>query len=236
MVIIKMLEELKKQVVNANKDLEKYNLVIFTWGNVSAINREKGIIAIKPSGVSYKKLNSHDIVLVDLEGKTVEGKLNPSSDTPTHIELYKNFKDVKSVVHTHSTYATSFAQAKKNIDCFGTTHADHFYGSIPVTRDLTKDEMNNYEKNTGKVIVETFEKKNLDPNQIQGCLVASHGPFVWGRTIDSALYNTVVLEQIAKMNVLTLNLDNKCKEINQFILDKHYLRKHGKDRYYGQKK
>ena len=231
-----MLEELKEEVCKANKELVEHGLVLFTWGNVSTIDREKNIIAIKPSGVSYDLLKPEDIVLVNLNGEIIEGSKRPSSDTDSHLELYRNFTDIQSVVHTHSTYATIFAQAKAPIDCFGTTHADHFYGSIPVTRELTKEEIENeYELNTGKVIVELFKKSNIDYFHMPACLTTSHGPFAWGKTTDKAIYNAVVLEQIAKINLETLKLNPHLCPIDQVLLDKHYLRKHGKNAYYGQK-
>ena len=194
------------------------------------------MIAIKPSGVDYDLLSSEDIVIVDLNGKIVEGDKKPSSDTLTHIEIYKNFKDVAAVVHTHSTYATAFSQAKKEIVCFGTTHADNFHGPVPFTRNLTEDEINGqYEENTGKVIVERFNELGIHPLEIPVCLVASHGPFVWGKSIQGAVENSVVLEEVAKMNISTLNINDAVQEINKILLDKHYLRKHGSNAYYGQR-
>jgi len=228
-----MLEELKERLCNANKDLVKHKLVILTWGNVSAIDWERGVVAIKPSGVSFKGLSPRDIVIVDLEGNIVEGK-KPSCDTMTHLILYKNFKNIKAIVHTHSTYATTHAQAKKPILCFGAAHADYFYGKIPVTRDLTDDEIkNDYELNTGKVIVETFKKLRLHPDYCRACLVASHGPFIFGDSIENAIENAVVLEGIARMNLYSLNLTPTINEISKCLLDKHFLRKHGKNAYYG---
>ncbi len=227
-----MLEELKEKVYKANLALVEHGLVIFTWGNVSGINREKGLIAIKPSGVSYETMKASDMVVLDLEGNIIEGQLKPSSDTPTHIELYRNFKNIGGVVHTHSEWATSWAQAGKAIPAFGTTHADYFYGEIPCTRDLTAEEIKNaYELETGKVIVQTF--KNLDPDAIPSVLVKGHAPFSWGSTPDNAVHNAVILEYVAKMAFRNMMLGNK-KPIEQFLLDKHYLRKHGKDAYYGQ--
>ena len=227
-----MLDKLKQEVFEANLALVKYNLVIFTWGNVSA--KEGDYIVIKPSGVEYDKMTAEDMVVLDFDGNIIEGKYKPSSDTPTHIELYKSFKDIKGIVHTHSTNATSFAQAGRSIDCFGTTHADYFYGSIPCTRPLTKEETENeYEKNTGKVIVETFA--DINHNDIPSVLVHSHGVFSWGKSASNAVHTAVVLEELAKMNLNTLILNSKNSVINQYTLDKHYSRKHGQNAYYGQK-
>jgi len=230
-----MLEELKKKVCQANKDLVKHGLVMFTFGNVSAIDRENNIVAIKPSGVKYDQLSPSDIILVDLKGNIVEGNLKPSSDTPTHLELYKHFHDIGGIVHTHSTYATVFSQIKKEISCLGTTHADHFYGEVPVTRELKKNEIEgDYETNTGKVIVEHFKKNSINPAHMPACLVASHGPFSWGKTPEAAVYNAAVLEEVARMALMGLLLDDKTKHISQSLLNKHYWRKHGKEAYYGQ--
>lgn len=229
-----MLEQLKQEVYLANLDLPRYGLVTFTWGNVSGIDREKGLIAIKPSGVEYQNLKVDDIVIVDLEGNIVEGSYKPSSDTATHIELYKEFLDIGGIVHTHSTYATSFAQACSPICAFGTTHADYFYGDVPCTRLLTENEVkNDYEKNTGAVIIETF--KNIDTNAIPAVVVANHGPFSWGTSPNNAVHNAVVLEEVSKMAINTMKINSESKCINKYILDKHFLRKHGKDAYYGQK-
>lgn len=231
-----MLEKLKEEVCRANKDLVKHGLVLFTWGNVSAIDREKGIVAIKPSGVDYGTLKPEDIVLVDMDGKVVGGSKKPSTDTAAHLEIYKGFKDVNSVIHTHSTHATIFAQAKKPIICLGTTHADHFYGYVPVTRDLTEEEVvNNYEHNIGKVIVELFTQKKINALDTPACLVASHGPFVWGKSIKSAVCNAAVLDEVAKMALETTKLNPSIKPIDGFLLDKHYTRKYGKNAYYGQR-
>ena len=228
-----MLEGLKQQVLEANLLLPRYNLVTFTWGNVSGIDRERGLIAIKPSGVSYEKMTVADIVLVDLDGRIIEGELKPSSDTPTHLELYKAFQDIGGVVHTHSRWATSFAQAGKPVEPTGTTHADHYYGTIPCTRCLTPAEIKGeYEKETGKVIVETF--KNIDPNAIPAVLFHSHGPFCWGRTPEGAVENAVVLEEVAFMQYHALGLEPNLEPMQNELLDKHYLRKHGKNAYYGQ--
>lgn len=227
-----MLEELKKRVYEANMDLPKYNLVKFTWGNVSEIDREKGLFVIKPSGVDYDKLTPDDMVVVDLEGNVVEGRYKPSSDTPTHVELYKAFSKIGGIVHTHSTYATSFAQAGRNIPCYGTTHADSIYGDIPCSRNLTEEEINEaYEKNTGKVIIETFEK--LDYMATPTILCKNHGSFSWGENAKKAVYNAVVLEEVAKMAILTEMVNKDVKEAPKCIQDKHYNRKHGKNAYYG---
>lgn len=230
-----MLDDLKKEVYRANMELEKYKLITFTWGNVSGIDHSKDLIVIKPSGVPYEDLEWGDMVIVDMEGNRVRGNLNPSSDTPTHIELYKKFPKIGGVVHTHSRYATCFAQALKGIKALGTTHADYFYGDIPCTRILTKEEvLNDYEKNTGLVIAETF--KDLDENAIPGVLVANHGPFTWGKNAQNAVFNAVVLEEIANMAINTQLINGNTDSINQYILDKHYLRKHGENAYYGQNK
>ena len=229
-----MLEALKEEVCKANLDLPKHGLVTFTWGNVSAIDREKGLVVIKPSGVEYDTMTADDMVVVDLEGNTVEGKWKPSSDTPTHIELYKAFNNIGAVVHTHSKWATVFAQAGKGIAPFGTTHADYFYGEIPCTRKMTPAEIQGeYEKETGNVIIETF--KNLSPDDIPAVLVHSHGPFAWGSDADNAVHNAVVLEQLAFMALQTKILNPDATNMQQELLDKHYLRKHGKNAYYGQK-
>jgi L-ribulose-5-phosphate 4-epimerase len=228
-----MHEELKKLVCEANIELQKRNLVIYSWGNVSGIDRAAGIIAIKPSGVSYEELTADKIVLVDLAGKVVEGNLKPSSDTPTHLELYRNFKSIGGICHTHSMSATAWAQACREIPCLGTTHADYFYGAVPVTKPLTKKEIqNDYELNTGKAIVKRFSK--IDPMQMQAALVANHGPFSWGKTATQAVEAMVVLEEIATMAMRTLVLNPKQRQISKELLDKHYLRKHGDAAYYGQ--
>jgi len=228
-----MLGELKKEVLHANLELQNKKLVIYTWGNVSGIDRERGLIVIKPSGVAYDDLTVDDLVVLDLEGNVVEGKLRPSSDTPTHLELYRQFKDIGGVVHTHSLWATIWAQAQKAIPCRGTTHADYFYGEIPCTRPLTQDEVEtDYETNTGKVIVERFS--DLDYKQVPAVLVAEHAPFVWGKDAEEAVHNSVVLEQVAQMAYLTKELSNSDQPISGYVLDKHYLRKHGPGAYYGQ--
>ena len=229
----KMLEKLKQQVYEANMELPKRGLITYTWGNVSGIDRETGYFVIKPSGVEYDLLKPEDMVVMDLEGNKIEGKYKPSSDTPTHIELYKAFKDIGGIVHTHSPWATSFAQAKKSIPCYGTTHADYFYGEIPCARPLTREEIENeYEKNTGLVIIETF--KDLDPIFMPGVLCSNHGPFTWGKDAAEAVHNAVVLEEVAKMALRTQTLSPDSGGIPQVLLDKHFLRKHGKDAYYGQ--
>ncbi len=231
-----MLEELKKQVWEANMALPQYGLVTFTWGNVSTIDRASGLVIIKPSGVAYAKLQVEDMVVVDLAtGETVEGSLHPSSDTPTHLELYRAFPHIGGIVHTHSREATSFAQAGRGILPMGTTHADHFYGEIPCTRPMTPEEIAGaYEAETGRVIVETFQ--NIDPMTIPAVLVHSHGPFTWGKTAMDAVQNAVVLEEVAAMQLRTLFLTsaNEPTPIQQELLDRHYLRKHGKNAYYGQ--
>lgn len=228
-----MLEQLKEEVFKANIDLVKYGLVIFTWGNVSGIDCEKGLIAIKPSGVSYDDMKPEDMVIVDMDGKVVEGKYKPSSDTPTHLVLYKAFPKVGGVVHTHSEWATSWAQAGIPIPALGTTHADYFYGDIPCTRKLSEKEIQeNYEVETGNVIVEAF--KNIDSLAIPSVIVNGHGPFSWGTDAHNAVHNAVVLEQVSKMAHHTLTM-NDVKGIDQYLLDKHYMRKHGPNAYYGQK-
>ena len=230
-----MLEELKKEVFEANLALVKNNLVVLTWGNVSGIDREKGLVVIKPSGVSYNNMKSEDMVVVDLEGNVVEGKLRPSSDTSTHIELYKKYPSIGGIVHTHSTYATSWAQAKRDIPSYGTTHADTFYGPVPCTRKLTNEEIkSNYEKNTGFVIIETLENRNIDALSVPGIIVGSHGPFSWGETPSKAVSNAVVLEEVSKMALITENLNSDITPIDKELQDKHYFRKHGKNAYYGQ--
>ena len=227
--------QLRESVYKANMLLKEFNLVKFTWGNVSGIDREKGLVVIKPSGVNYDELSPDNMVVTDLDGKVVEGKLNPSSDLKTHLELYKAFPDILGVVHAHSPFATAFAQAKTAVLPFGTTHADVFYGEVPCTRELTDEEINSdYEKNTGTVIAELF--KSHDYSAVPGVLVASHGPFAWGKSPYDAVHNMVVLEECAKMNYYTMNINPNVCNIKQAILDKHYNRKHGKNAYYGQKK
>ena len=229
-----MIEKLKEQVFLANLDLVKYNLVTLTWGNVSGILREKGLIVIKPSGVDYDEMKMDDMLVLDMDARVVEGKLRPSSDTPTHIELYKAFPTISGITHSHSEYATMFAQACYEIPCFGTTHADHFFGPVPVTRFLTQEEVeSDYELNTGKVIVERF--KNLDPVSTPGVLVAGHGPFTWGKDALDSVKNNLVLERVAAMAIGTLQLNSNVAPIPDYIRDKHYKRKHGPGAYYGQK-
>ena len=229
-----MLEKLKKEVLKANLDLVKLGLVTLTWGNVSGIDRSKGLIVIKPSGVDYNKLTIKNMVVVDLKGKVVEGKKRPSSDTPTHIELYKAFPEIGGITHTHSKYATVFSQACKEIPCLGTTHADHFYGTIPVTRLLTEEEVNtDYELNTGKVIIERFE--NINPLSMPGVLVAGHAPFAFGKSASESVRNGLILERVAGMALSTFQLNPNINELPDYITEKHYKRKHGPDAYYGQK-
>ena len=230
-----MLEQLKEEVLQANLGLPKYGLVTFTWGNVSGIDRESGLVVIKPSGVEYDKLTVDNLVVVDLDGNVVEGDLKPSSDTKTHLVLYKKFKDIGGVVHTHSTWATSWSQATLDLPALGTTHADTFYGDVPCTRNLTEEEINSdYELETGNVIVETFTERQIDPNAVPAVLVYSHGPFAWGKSPAHALENAVILEETCKMAYNTINLNANIPAIDQHLLDKHYLRKHGKNAYYGQ--
>jgi len=230
-----MLEKLKKEVYEANVLLPEYNLVTFTWGNVSSIDRENNYVVIKPSGVEYKDLTPDNMVVVNFEGEILEGDLNPSSDTATHIELYKQFPEINGVVHTHSPWAVTYAQAGVDIPAAGTTHADYFYGSIPVTRQMSKNEIvNDYEEQTGKVIVETFEDRKLNPKQVPGVLVNDHGPFVWGTSAENAVHNAVVLEEVAKMTYHTFQLNSHKIDMSKELLDKHYLRKHGDNAYYGQ--
>lgn len=229
-----LLYSLKKQVLEANKQLEKFGLVTLTWGNVSGVDREDGIMVIKPSGVSYSELKIEHMVVMNLKGEVLEGDLNPSSDTKTHLYLYNNFKKIGGITHTHSSWATSFAQAKLPIMALGTTHADNFRGEIPCTRVLTNEEiLGNYEKETGKVIVETFN--SINENEIPGVLVANHGPFTWGKDAYEAVENSKVLETIAEMAYRTYVLNGNIKGVNSVLIDKHYLRKHGKNSYYGQK-
>jgi len=249
-----MYEELRQKVCQANLDLGRYGLIVFTWGNVSGIDRCVGVVAIKPSGVAYGELTADNMVLLDLDGNVLEGNFRPSSDTATHLELYRSFEQIGGVCHTHSLYATMWAQAEREIPCFGTTHADNFYGPVPITDVMTADEIQqDYERNTGKVIIRRFKfpisprtcaggralptggRANIDPLQMPAVLVANHGPFTWGKSPAEAVENAVVLERVAQMAFGTLLLNARQDAISQALLDKHYLRKHGEDAYYGQK-
>lgn len=236
-----MLEELKQKVFEANLKLVEYNLVVLTWGNVSAIDRERGLFVIKPSGVPYSELTADDMVVMDLDGNKVEGRLNPSSDTPTHCELYNSFKNIGGIVHTHSSWACSFAQAGRDVNAYGTTHADFSNGPIPCTRGLTADEVyGEYELNTGKVIVEEFNKRSLKPEECPAVLIHRHGPFTWGKDAFKAVENALILEEVCKMSyrteaIASLGADSNIG-IEDYLLDKHYQRKHGKNAYYGQNK
>jgi len=230
-----MLEELKKKVYEANMELPKYGLVTFTWGNVSAIDRESGLFVIKPSGVDYDLLKPEDMVVMDLDGNKVEGRYNPSSDTPTHLELYKAFPEIGGIVHTHSSWATSWAQAGRGIPCYGTTHADYLYGEVPCVRNLTKEEIDEaYEKNTGILIADEFEARRLDYNAAPAVLCKNHGPFTWGKDAHEAVHNAVVLEEVAKMAARCELINPKNQPAPQELQDKHYYRKHGANAYYGQ--
>ena len=230
-----MLEELKKRVYEANMLLPKYGLVTFTWGNVSEIDRESGLFVIKPSGVDYDLLTPDDMVVMDLNGNKVEGRYRQSSDTPTHLELYKAFPEIGGIVHTHSSYATSWAQAGRSIPCYGTTHADYIYGEVPCLRCLTKEEIDEaYETNTGKVIIETFETRGINPVYTPGVLCTNHGPFTWGKDAAEAVHNAVVLEEVAKMATRTELINPKVQPAPDCIRDKHFFRKHGANAYYGQ--
>jgi L-ribulose-5-phosphate 4-epimerase len=232
--VFKLLENLKQAVLEANLELPKKGLVTYTWGNVSGIDRQSGLIVIKPSGVPYEELQLEHLVVLDLDGNIVEGKLTPSSDTPTHLALYRNFKEIGGVVHTHSRWATIWAQAGKGIPALGTTHADYFYGEIPCTRKMTADEIKGeYEKETGNVIVETFE--GINSVYVPGVLVHNHGPFTWGKDAHESVHNAVVLEEVAMMAHNTFTLAPGIRPIDQTLLDKHFLRKHGANSYYGQK-
>lgn len=227
-----MIKDLKEKVYLANLELVKHGLVIFTWGNASAIDREQGLVVIKPSGVPYEKMKAEDMVVIDLEGNVLEGKLRPSSDTPTHLILYKAFPEAGGIVHTHSTYATAWAQAGKEIPNIGTTHADYFCDAIPCTRKMTREEIDvDYEKETGNVIVERF--RDLNPEHTPGVLVENHGPFSWGKDADEAVHNAVVMEQVAKIAYLSYSI-NPLLEMNEHLIKKHFNRKHGPDAYYGQ--
>ncbi len=230
-----MLEELRKQVYEANMMLQKYGLVKLTWGNVSGIDREKRLVVIKPSGVPYEELSPEKMVIVNMEGDVVEGDLNPSTDTPTHLALYQTFEEISAVTHTHSKYATIWAQAGLDIPAFGTTHADYFYGDIPCTLPMEDDQINGeYEKQTGFHISDTFARRRIDPMDIPACLVASHGPFTWGKTPAKSVENSLVLEEVAEMALYNMRFEFGISHIQQSLLDKHYLRKHGAGAYYGQ--
>lgn len=230
-----MLEELKRKVFEANMELPKRGLVTYTWGNVSGIDREKGLFVIKPSGVEYDIMTPEDMVVMDLDGNKVEGRYKPSSDTPTHLELYKRYEDIGGVVHTHSPEATSWAQAGRSIPLYGTTHADYFYGEIPCARSLTPQEIDEaYEKNTGLVIIETFDERGLNPMYTPGVLCTNHGPFTWGKDAAEAVHNAVVLEEVAKMALKTELINPDVKTAPDCIRDKHFFRKHGENAYYGQ--
>ena len=229
-----MLEELKKEVCQSNRELVRCGLVILTWGNVSGIDRQRGLVAIKPSGVPYDELEPSHMVIVDLEGNIVEGPLRPSSDTPTHLLLYRSFERIGGITHTHSRYATMFAQARREIACLGTTHADHFHGPVPVTRPLSESEVAaDYEGNTGRVIVERFAQ--LDPVAMPAVLVAGHAPFTWGRDAADSVHNAVALEAVAEMAIGTKLIDREGPDLEAYVLEKHYQRKHGPAAYYGQK-
>ncbi len=228
-----MLDRLKEEVFRANMELKEKGLIIYTWGNVSGIDREKKLIVIKPSGVDYDDMKADDMVVVDFNGKVIEGKYKPSSDTATHIELFKKYPEIGGIVHTHSTWAVAFAQAGMDIPAFGTTHADYFFGDVLCTRELSEAEIeNDYELHTGKVIIETIGDKN--PMEVPGIVVKNHGPFTWGKTPAGAVYNAVVLEKVAEMAYKTMTLNPKVKRVSQFLLNKHYYRKHGANAYYGQ--
>ena len=231
-----MLEQLKKEVYEANMELPRRGLITYTWGNVSGRDAETGYFVIKPSGVDYDKLTPEDMVVVDLEGTVVEGKYRPSSDTPTHIELYKKYPEIGGIVHTHSPEATSWAQAGRSIPLYGTTHADYFFGPIPCARSLTKEEIEGeYEKNTGLVIIETFQSQGINPVHTPGVLCCNHGPFTWGKDAAEAVHNAVVLEEVAKMAMKTELINPDVKPAPDTIRDKHFFRKHGANAYYGQK-
>jgi len=230
----KMLEELKQKVYEANMMLPKYGMITFTWGNVSAVDRETGLVVIKPSGVEYEQMKPDDMVVVDLDGKVVEGKLHPSSDTPTHVELYRAFDKIGGITHTHSRWATSWSQAGKALPAYGTTHADYLFGEVPCTRDLTREEIEfDYEKNTGKVIIEAFEGRA--PEYVNAVLVKSHGPFAWGKDAADSVHNAVVLEECAMMGAMSRVINGEVQPMAEALLNKHYFRKHGENAYYGQK-
>ena len=231
-----MLEALKQAVYEANMELPRRGMVTYTWGNVSGIDRETGLVVIKPSGVKYEDLTADQMVVLNLDGEVVEGKLNPSSDTKTHLELYKAYPQLGGIVHTHSPYAVAWAQAGKDIPCYGTTHADYFYGPVPCTRHLTPEEVEaGYEFNTGRVIIETLAERGIDPAHVPAIICHSHGPFAWGKDAAQAVYHAVVLEEVAKMALFTVQVSPACEPAPQHIQDKHFMRKHGPNAYYGQK-
>ncbi len=231
-----MLKKLKHIVYEANMELPRRGLVTYTWGNVSGIDRERGLVVIKPSGVRYEDLTPESLVVLDLDGKVMEGELNPSSDTKTHLELYRAFPALGGIVHTHSPYAVAWAQAGRDIPCYGTTHADYFYGPIPCARHLTAEEVEtDYERSTGQIIVETFTGRGIDPMHTPGVVCRSHGPFAWGKDAAEAVYHAAVLEEVAKMALLTRAVDSAAEPAPQHVQDKHFLRKHGPNAYYGQK-
>lgn len=231
-----MLEALKQAVWAANMELPRRSLVVYTWGNVSGIDREKGLVVIKPSGVEYEELTPQKLVVLDLDGHIVEGELNPSSDTKTHLELYKAFPALGGIVHTHSPYAAAWAQAGEDIPCYGTTHADYFYGPVPCTRGLTREELDeDYEKNTGRVIVETFRARGVDPTHVPAVICRGHGPFAFGKTAAEAVYHAAVLEEVAKMALLTRQVKRDAEPAPAHLVEKHFSRKHGPNAYYGQK-
>ncbi|MCP1103051.1 L-ribulose-5-phosphate 4-epimerase [Aequitasia blattaphilus] len=230
-----MLEKLKKEVYEANMLLPDYKLITFTWGNVSGIDREKNLVVIKPSGIEYHNLKPEDMVVLDLEGNHVEGEYNPSSDTATHLELYRRSPQINGIVHTHSPWATSWAQAGREIPCYGTTHADYIYGSIPCVRNLTQEEVDEgYEKNTGKLIVDSFDRQELDYEAVPAVLCKNHGVFTWGKSSHEAVHNAVVVEEVAKMAARSEMINQRIQPAPQYLLDKHYYRKHGANAYYGQ--
>ena len=231
-----MLEALKQAVYEAKMELPRRGMVTYTWGNVSGIDRETGLVVIKPSGVKYEDLTADQMVVLNLDGEVVEGKLNPSSDTKTHLELYKAYPQLGGIVHTHSPYAVAWAQAGKDIPCYGTTHADYFYGPVPCTRHLTPEEVEaGYEFNTGRVIIETLAERGIDPAHVPAIICHSHGPFAWGKDAAQAVYHAVVLEEVAKMALFTVQVSPACEPAPQYIQDKHFMRKHGPNAYYGQK-
>lgn len=232
-----MLDALRQSVYEANMELPKRGLITYTWGNVSGIDRQSGLVVIKPSGVDYEDLSPDKLMVLDLDGRIIEGNLNPSSDTKTHLELYKAYPEIGGIVHTHSPCAVGWAQAGRDIPAFGTTHADYFYGSIPCARELTPEEVEeDYERNTGKVIIETFGERGLNPSHVPAVICRSHGPFAWGVDAKQAVYHAVVLEEVAKMSLYTVQILPDCQPASQHILDKHFMRKHGPNAYYGQKK